>query len=123
MLQNLYDFAKFQYNCGNYSGAAEMLYHFRILVSKIYKNKITLCFNLLIGKNIFQSTDENLNLQALWGKLASEILTTNWETALEDLNKLKEAIDQKVSKIIIKVVVMLLNLEFFGIEIKCILFQ
>jgi len=37
-----------------------------------------------------------LNLQALWGKLASEILTTNWETALEDLNKLKEAIDQKV---------------------------
>jgi len=64
-----------------------------------------------------------LNLQALWGKLASEILTTNWETALEDLNKLKEAIDQKVSKIIIKVVVMLLNLEFFGIEIKCILFQ
>jgi len=72
MLQNLYDFAKFQYNCGNYSGAAEMLYHFRIL-----------------------STDENLNLQALWGKLASEILTTNWETALEDLNKLREAIDQK----------------------------
>jgi len=36
MLQNLYDFAKFQYNCGNYSGAAEMLYHFRILVSDLY---------------------------------------------------------------------------------------
>lgn len=72
MLETLYNFAKFQYNCGNYSGAAEMLYHFRIL-----------------------STDEQMNLQALWGKLASEILTTNWETALEDLNKLKEAIDQK----------------------------
>lgn len=72
MLQNLYNFAKFQYNCGNYSGAAEMLYHFRIL-----------------------STDENMNLQALWGKLASEILTTNWESALDDLKKLKDAIDQK----------------------------
>ena len=32
-------------------------------------------------------------LNVLWGKLASEILVQNWETALDDLNKLREYID------------------------------
>jgi translation initiation factor 3 subunit E len=32
-------------------------------------------------------------LNVLWGKLASEILVQNWDTALEDLNKLREFID------------------------------
>ncbi|KAI9207858.1 eukaryotic translation initiation factor 3 [Polychytrium aggregatum] len=71
MLTVLYRFAMFQFAVGNYSGTAEMLYHFRIL-----------------------STDPELNLSALWGKLASEILTQNWETALDDLQKLKEAVEQ-----------------------------
>ncbi|KXS10016.1 eukaryotic translation initiation factor 3 subunit E [Gonapodya prolifera JEL478] len=74
MLDRLYDYARFQYACGNYSGAAEMLYHFRIL-----------------------STDYDQNLSALWGKLAAEILTQNWETALEDLVRLREMVDGRTS--------------------------
>ncbi|RUP51363.1 eIF3 subunit 6 N terminal domain-containing protein, partial [Jimgerdemannia flammicorona] len=72
MIQTLYQYGQFQYNCGNYGGAADMLYHFRVL-----------------------STDHELNLSALWGKLASEILTGNWDAALEEMQKLREAIDQK----------------------------
>jgi len=41
-------------------------------------------------------------MSALWGKLASEILTQNWETALDELNKLKEMIDQRVSKFLMQ---------------------
>lgn len=36
-------------------------------------------------------------MNALWGKLASEILMQNWDPALEDLNRLKEVIDNNVS--------------------------
>merc|ERR1712230_260780 len=54
----LYDFGNFQYSCGNYQAAAELLYQFRIL-----------------------STDNDKVAAATWGKLASEILTTNWEVA------------------------------------------
>ena len=32
MIDTLYRFAKFQYECGNYSGAAEYLYFVRVLV-------------------------------------------------------------------------------------------
>lgn len=32
-------------------------------------------------------------MSVLWGKLASEILVQNWDSALEDLNKLREYID------------------------------
>jgi translation initiation factor 3 subunit E len=73
MLSKLYELAQFQYACGDYAGAADMLYHYRIL-----------------------STDYEMNVNALWGKLAAEILTQNLEEALEDLDKLKELIDQKV---------------------------
>lgn len=34
-LDTLYRYAKFQYECGNYSGAAEYLYFFRVLVSVV----------------------------------------------------------------------------------------
>ncbi|KAF1381905.1 hypothetical protein PFLUV_G00158860 [Perca fluviatilis] len=70
-LDTLYRYAKFQYECGNYSGAAEYLYFFRVLVP---------------------STDRNA-LSSLWGKLASEILMQNWEAAMEDLTRLRETID------------------------------
>merc|ERR1712033_146591 len=70
-LDVLYDFAKFQYECGNYSGAAEYLYFHRVLAPP---------------------TDKNF-MNALWGKLASEILMQNWDTALEDVNRIKEIID------------------------------
>ena len=32
MIDTCYNFAKFQYECGNYSGASEYLYFHRILV-------------------------------------------------------------------------------------------
>ncbi|KAL3868746.1 hypothetical protein ACJMK2_041512 [Sinanodonta woodiana] len=71
MVETLYNYAKFQYECGNYSGAAEYLYFVRILLPP----------------------NDRSYLDTLWGKLASEILMQNWETALEDLNRLKEVID------------------------------
>jgi translation initiation factor 3 subunit E len=68
----LYNFGQFQYTYGNYSGAADYLYHFRVL-----------------------STDNDLNTSAHWGKLASDILTGKWEVALEELNTLREVIDSR----------------------------
>lgn len=44
------------------------------------------------------STDSHF-LDAMWGKLASEILMQNWETALDDLQKLKDIIDSNVSPV------------------------
>ena len=70
----LYHFGQFQYSYGNYSGAADYLYHFLIL-----------------------STDSDLNLSALWGKLASDILTGKWDVALTGLNELRELIDSRSS--------------------------
>ena len=54
-LDTLYRYAKFQYECRNYSGAAEYLYFFRALVPAMDRNA----------------------LSSLWGKLASEILGHN----------------------------------------------
>ena len=68
----LYNFGQFQYTYGNYSGAADYLYHFRIL-----------------------STDPDLTISAHWGKLACDILTGKWDVALEELNSLREAIDAR----------------------------
>lgn len=70
----LYNFGQFQYSYGNYSGAADYLYHFRVL-----------------------STDNDLNTSAHWGKLSSDILTGRWDVALEELNTLREAIDSRSS--------------------------
>ncbi|KAL4062111.1 eIF3 subunit 6 N terminal domain-containing protein [Scleroderma citrinum] len=68
----LYNFGKFQYTYGNYSGAADYLYHFRVL-----------------------STNNELNTSAHWGKLASDILTGKWDTALEELNTLRDIVDSR----------------------------
>ncbi|CAO3646557.1 unnamed protein product [Cunninghamella echinulata] len=68
----LYEFGQFQYSTGDYGGAADMLYHFRVL-----------------------STDNERSLSASWGKMAAEILTGNWDAALEEMQKLREIIDQK----------------------------
>lgn len=38
-------------------------------------------------------------MNALWGKLASEILMQDWDNALDDLNRLKEVIDSNVREI------------------------
>ncbi|XP_046565823.1 eukaryotic translation initiation factor 3 subunit E-like [Haliotis rubra] len=71
MVDTLYNYAKFQYECGNYSGAAEYLYFVRVLLPPGDRNFVN----------------------ALWGKLASEILMQNWDVALEDLQRLKDVID------------------------------
>lgn len=68
----LYNFGQFQYTYGNYSGAADYLYHFRVL-----------------------STDPDLTISSHWGKLACDILSGKWDTALEELNTLREAIDSR----------------------------
>ncbi|MFD2960106.1 hypothetical protein, partial [Klebsiella pneumoniae] len=60
MVNVLYDYGRFQYSCGSYSNAAELLYQFRFL-----------------------STDNDKVTSATWGKLACEILTTSWEAAME----------------------------------------
>jgi len=68
----LYRYAKFQFDCGNYTGAADFLYHFR---------------------SLNQNPDKNFS--ALWGKFAAEILMQNWEDALKDMQHLKDLIDSK----------------------------
>lgn len=69
-ITTLYNFGQFQYTYGNYTGAADYLYHFRIL-----------------------STQSDLLLSAQWGKVASDILSGQWDTALEELNRLKDLIE------------------------------
>ncbi|XP_062214246.1 eukaryotic translation initiation factor 3 subunit E-like [Phragmites australis] len=71
-IEALYQYAKFQFECGNYSGAADYLYQYRALC-----------------------TNSDRSVSALWGKLAAEILMQNWDVALEELNRLKEIIDTK----------------------------
>ena len=73
-VEALYQYAKFQFECGNYSGAAEFLYQYRQLAGGV-------------GERAFS---------VAWGKLASEILMQNWEAAGEELNRLREMIDAKV---------------------------
>jgi len=72
MVQQLYQYAKFQFECGNYPGAADLLHQVRAL-----------------------STDYDTKLNALWGKYAAEILTQNWETAMNDMSLLKDSIEQR----------------------------
>eukprot|EP00743_Colponemidia_sp_Colp-15_P000810 GILK01000895.1.p1 GENE.GILK01000895.1~~GILK01000895.1.p1 ORF type:complete len:457 (+),score=91.27 GILK01000895.1:56-1372(+) len=72
VVDSLYSYAKFQFDCGNYLSAADYLYHFRAL-----------------------SNNGDKNFMALWGKLAAEILMKNWETAMDDFNRLRENIDNR----------------------------
>lgn len=66
----LFHFAKWNFECGNYSAAGEYLYHYRTL-----------------------STNPERSIAALWGKVAVDILLQDFETAMEDLLKLKEMLD------------------------------
>ncbi|PYH40446.1 eukaryotic translation initiation factor 3 subunit E [Aspergillus saccharolyticus JOP 1030-1] len=72
MVNSLFDYGRFQYSCGSYGNAAELLYQFRVL-----------------------STDNDKVASATWGKLASEILTTSWEGAMEEVIKVKDSIDTR----------------------------
>eukprot|EP00033_Pygsuia_biforma_P000959 GCRY01001101.1.p1 GENE.GCRY01001101.1~~GCRY01001101.1.p1 ORF type:complete len:451 (+),score=54.91 GCRY01001101.1:110-1354(+) len=73
-VEALYHFAKYQYECGNYSSAADLLSNFQLLNHK-----------------------SSFVLSSLWGKLASEILLQNWETALLDFNKIVFEIEKNTA--------------------------
>jgi len=72
MIDICYTFAKFCYEIGIYQDAAKYLYIHHLLV---------------------EPTDKNY-LNGMWGKLACEILTQNWEVALQDLKRLQMFIDE-----------------------------
>uniref|UniRef100_A0A0N4ZU67 Eukaryotic translation initiation factor 3 subunit E n=1 Tax=Parastrongyloides trichosuri TaxID=131310 RepID=A0A0N4ZU67_PARTI len=67
MLDTLFKYAKFLYECGNYNISANMLMYYRTLVSPSDKNY----------------------LNALYGKLASEILLQEWIHAKNDLMRIR----------------------------------
>lgn len=71
-IEALYQYSKFQFDCGNYSLASELLQSYR-----------GLC------------TSGERNLAALWGMLASDILMHKFEGAKDGIMKLKEAIDNQ----------------------------
>jgi len=71
VVDSLYDFAKFQFECGNYTGAAELLFHFRAL-----------------------NTNPEKDFNALWGKFAAEILMRNWDDAFKDMNYIVKELDE-----------------------------
>lgn len=73
MVDNLYDFGRFRYECGLYPEAADLLYRFRVL-----------------------STDNDKVVKATWGKLVCEILGEEWESALEEVEKVKEHIETRL---------------------------
>lgn len=72
LLDVLLEYAKWQFSCGNYSGAADYLVRFSMV-----------------------STDADKSMSALWGKLATDILMHNWEGALEDMRGLQDFIDRR----------------------------
>ncbi|KIL62674.1 hypothetical protein M378DRAFT_12732 [Amanita muscaria Koide BX008] len=65
----LYNFGQFQFSYGNYNGAADYISAF----------------------------SPSMWTEPHWGKLASDILTGNWEVALEELNTLREIIDSRAA--------------------------
>lgn len=68
----LYDYGQFMYSIGDYPLASDLLFQFRLL-----------------------STDNDKTSLATWGKLACEILQANWETAMEEIQKVRENIDTR----------------------------
>jgi len=73
VIESLYDYAKFWFDCGNYGAASEYLTVYRQLLGA-------------------QGTEREF--YALWGKLAADILLqTNWDAALDALNQLRDAVE------------------------------
>lgn len=72
-MESLYQYAKFQFDCGVYTGAFDAL-----------------------GYYISLSTNAENKFSALWGRLASAILLERWSEAKNDLEALREEIEIKV---------------------------
>lgn len=73
MIDSLYEYGRFKYECGQYPDAADILYRFRVL-----------------------STDNDKVVKATWGKLVCEILSEEWENAMEEVDKVKEHIETRL---------------------------
>ncbi|KAH9819831.1 Eukaryotic translation initiation factor 3 subunit E [Teratosphaeria destructans] len=73
MVEQVYEYGQFEYSCGDYNHASELLQYYRVL-----------------------STDNERVNAATWGKLASDILSTNWEAAMEEITKVRESIDTRL---------------------------
>ncbi|GMH39331.1 hypothetical protein BSKO_07229 [Bryopsis sp. KO-2023] len=71
-IESLYQFARCQYQCGNYGSAAELLQSYRLLC-----------------------TNADRSLSALWGRFAANVLLQNFDAANDDLTKLKEALENQ----------------------------
>jgi len=105
MMDSFVKLAKYRYECGNYSVSTSYLYFYMLImpptdkvlpIFNAWKLSIKkICIYKIILIFIHLPNFQNY-LNVLWGKLASEILVQNWETALEDVNKLREYIDSNV---------------------------
>ena len=73
MIQSLFRFAKFSFEAGDYALAADCLHFYRMLDNT---------------GNTFAT---------LWGKLAADILSDNWDAATDGIRYLLTAIDNKVN--------------------------
>lgn len=73
-VEALYKFAKFEYECGEYERASEHLGAVTILCA-----------------------DGERCESALWGKFAADILLQNWSAALDDMNRLRDAVENNSS--------------------------
>lgn len=73
MVDSLYDYGRYRYDCGQYPEAADILYRFRVL-----------------------STDNDKVVKATWGKLVCDILSEEWESAMEEVDKVKEHIETRL---------------------------
>jgi translation initiation factor 3 subunit E len=73
MVDALYDYGRYKYECGQYPDAADLLYRFRVL-----------------------STDNDKVVKATWGKLVCEILSEEWENAMEEVDRVKEHIETRL---------------------------
>ncbi|PXF41612.1 Eukaryotic translation initiation factor 3 subunit E [Gracilariopsis chorda] len=72
VIEAAYEFGKFQFDCGSYQDTATLMHVYRMLMN---------------GSN------PEREFFALWGKFAADILSFNWDEALEDMNMLREIID------------------------------
>ncbi|KAL3657364.1 hypothetical protein V7S43_017683 [Phytophthora oleae] len=71
VLDGLYKYAKLQYECGNYQDCLTYLTYYGVLIPN--------------------SSEQFLN--ALWGKLAAEILIFRWDDALADISRISDVIE------------------------------
>jgi len=72
-LDTLYSYSQLLYDIGNYQSAEIILYQYFIL-----------------------SNDAERTYAALWGKFASAILGTSWESAFDEMQKIRDFIDNKI---------------------------